>query len=174
VQGFDPDSGERIWTVRSLGEGVVPSIVSGNGLVFTSSGYGAPAIRAIRPNGRGEVTATHIAWETRDNVPLIPSFVYADGLLFCVKESGVATCFEAQTGKVVWQQRLDGKIGASPVLAERRLYCLAKDGSTIVIAAGREFRQLAKNVLEGPCEASPAISGGRIFIRSQGTLFCIK
>jgi outer membrane protein assembly factor BamB len=100
--------------------------------------------------------------------------VYADGLLFCVKESGVATCFEAQTGKVVWQHRLDGKIGASPVLAERRLYCLAKDGSTIVIAAGREFRQLAKNVLEGPCEASPAISGGRIFIRSQGTLFCIR
>jgi outer membrane protein assembly factor BamB len=174
VQGFNPDSGERIWTVRSLGEGVVPSIVSGNGLVFTSSGYGAPTIRAIRPNGRGEVTGTHMAWETRDNVPLIPSFVYADGLLFCVKESGVATCFEAQTGKIVWQQRLGGKIGASPVLADGRLYCLAKDGSMIVIAAGRVFRQLAKNVLEGPCEASPAISGGRIFIRSQGTLFCIR
>jgi outer membrane protein assembly factor BamB len=152
----------------------VPSIVSGDGLVFTSSGYGAPAIRAIRPNGRGEVTGTHLAWESRDNVPLIPSFVYADGLLFCVKESGVATCFEAQTGKVVWQQRLGGKIGASPVLAEGRLYCLAKDGSTIVIAASREFRQLAENVLEGSCEASPAISGGRIFIRSQGTLFCIR
>ena len=174
VQGFDPDSGERIWTVRSLGEGVVPSIVFGNGLVFTSSGYGAPAIRAIRADGHGEVTATHIAWESRDNVPLVPSFVYTDGLLFCVKESGVATCLDATAGKVLWQQRLGGRYGASPVLAEGRLYCLAEDGSTIVIAADREFRQLARNALEGPCEASPAISGGRIFIRSQRTLFCIR
>jgi outer membrane protein assembly factor BamB len=60
------------------------------------------------------------------------------------------------------------------VLAEDRLYCLAEDGSTTVIAAGREFKQLAKNRLEGPCKASPAISGGRIFIRSQNSLFCIR
>ncbi len=174
VQGFDPDSGQRIWTVRSLGEGVVPSIVFGNGLVFTSSGYGAPAIRVIRPDGHGEVTATHIAWESRDNVPLVPSFVFADGLLFCVKESGVATCFDAQTGRVVWQQRLGGRHGASPVLADGRLYCLAEDGGTrVIVPAGREFRQLAKNALEGPCQASPAISGGRIFIRSERNLFCI-
>lgn len=173
VQGFEPDSGQQIWTVRSLGEGVVPSIVFGNGLVFTSSGYGAPAIRAIRPDGQGEVTATHIAWESRDNVPLIPSFVYADGLLFCVKESGVATCVDASTGEVLWQQRLGGRHGASPVLAEGRLYCLAEDGTATVIEAGREFRQLAKNTLEARCQASPAISGGRIFIRSERNLFCI-
>jgi outer membrane protein assembly factor BamB len=174
VQGFDPDSGERIWSVRSLGEGVVPSIVSGQGLIFVSSGYGAPTIRAIRPDGQGEVTATHVAWESRDNVPLIPSFVYADGLLFCVKETGVATCLDAPTGKILWQQRLAGRYGASPVLADGRLYCLAEDGSTTVLAAGREFRQLARNTLEGPCQASPAVSRGRIFIRSQGALFCLR
>jgi len=173
VQGFEPDSGQRIWTVRSLGEGVVPSIVFGNGLVFTSSGYGAPAIRAIRPGGQGEATAAYIAWESRDNVPLVPSFVYADGLLFCVKESGVATCVDASTGEVLWQQRLGGRHGASPVLAEGRLYCLAEDGTATVIEAGREFRELAKNTLEARCHASPAISGGRIFIRSEGSLFCI-
>jgi outer membrane protein assembly factor BamB len=173
VQGFDPDSGERLWTLRSPGEGVVPSIVSGQGLVFTSSGYGSPAIRAVRPDGSGDVTATHVAWETRANVPLVPSLLYADGLLFCVKESGVAACLDAGTGQTVWQERLGGPHGASPVWAEGRLYCLAEDGSTTVIAAGREFRRLAKNPLEGPCKASPAISGGRIFIRSQGSLFCV-
>ena len=156
------------------GEGVVPSIVFGQDLVFTSSGYGSPTVRAIRPDGHGEVTATHIAWESRDNVPLISSFVVADGLLFCIKESGVATCLDVLTGKVIWQQRLGGKQGASPVLAEGRLYCLAKDGSTTVIAADREFKQLARNSLEGPCEASPAISTGRIFFRSQSALFCIR
>jgi outer membrane protein assembly factor BamB len=173
VQGFDPDSGERLWTVRSLGEGVVPSIVCGQSLVFTSSGYGAPTIRAIRPDGRGDVTATHITWESRANVPLVPSFVYADGLLFCVKEAGVATCFDAGTGRTVWKEHLGGTYGASPVLAEGRLYCLAEDGSTTVIAADKVFKRLAKNPLEGPCKASPAISEGRILIRSENSLFCI-
>jgi outer membrane protein assembly factor BamB len=173
VQGFDPDGGQRLWTVRSLGEGVVPSIVFGQGLVFTSSGYGAPAIRAIRPDGHDDATTTHIVWESRANVPLMPSFVYADGLLFSVKESGVATCLDAKTGQVVWKERLGGTYGASPVLAEGRLYCLAEDGTTAVIAAGKEFKQLAKNPLEGLCKASPAISGGRIFIRSQSSLFCV-
>jgi len=172
VQEFNPDSGDRLWTVRSPGEGVVPSIVCGRDLVFTSSGYGAPTIRAIRPNGHDDVTSTHIAWESRDNVPLVPSFQYADGLLFCIKESGIATCRDAKTGRVLWKQRLTGTYGASPVLAEDRLYCLAEDGSTIVIAADREFRQLARNPLEGPCKASPATSNGRIFIRSQSSLFC--
>ena len=78
VQGFDPDSGQRLWTIRSPGEGVVPSIVYGQGLVFTSSGYGSPAIRALRPDGHDDVTGTHIAWESRANVPLMPSFVYAE------------------------------------------------------------------------------------------------
>lgn len=72
VQGFNPDSGQRLWTVRSPGEGVVPSIVCGQDLVFTSSGYGAPTIRAIRPGGHDDVTSTHIAWESRDNVPIVP------------------------------------------------------------------------------------------------------
>ena len=115
----------------------------------------------------------NVAWESRDNVPLVPSFVYDDGLLFCVKESGVASCLDATTGQTVWKERLGGTYGASPVLAEGRLYCLAEDGSTTVIAADRKFRQLAKNSLEGPCKASPAISGGRIFIRSQNSLFCV-
>jgi len=174
VQGFDPDSGERLWTARSPGEGVVPSIVCGQNLVFTSSGYGALAIRVIRPDGHGEVTSTHIAWESRDSVPLVPSFPYADGLLFCVQETGIATCRDAATGRMLWKQRLSGTHGASPVLAEGRLYFLAEDGSTAVIAARREFKELARNPLEGPCKASPAIFSGRIFIRSRSSLFCIR
>ncbi len=75
VQGFDPNSGKRLWTIRSLGEGVVPSIVYGQGLIFTSSGYGSPTIRAIRPDGHDEASATHIVWESRANVPLMPSFL---------------------------------------------------------------------------------------------------
>ncbi len=172
VQGFDPDTGRRLWTVPSHGEGVVPSIVYGQGLIFTSSGYGSPTVRVIRADERA--AAQRIAWESTANVPLTPSFLYASGLLFLIKESGVATCLEAATGQIVWKERLGGRYGASPVLAEGRLYFLAENGTTTVIAAGREFKQLAKNSLAGPCNASPAISAGRIFIRSQNALFCIR
>jgi outer membrane protein assembly factor BamB len=174
VQGFNPNSGERLWSVRSSGEGVVPSIVYGQGLVFTSSGYGTPTLRAIRPGGHDDATATRIAWESRANVPLMPSFIHADGLLFCVKESGIASCLDAGTGQVIWQERLGGAFGASPVLAEGRLYCLAEDGTTTVIEAGQTFKKLAANSIEEPCKASPAISNGRVFIRSQTSLFCIR
>jgi len=174
VQGFDPDSGERLWSTQSPGEGVVPSIVCGQGLVFSSSGYGTPALRAIRPAARGDAAAAHLAWDSRASVPLMPSFLYADGLLFCLKETGVASCLEAGTGQVLWQERLEGAFGASPVLGEGRIYCLAEDGSTTVLAAGRQFKKLARNLLEGPCKASPAIANGRFFIRSQSSLFCIR
>ena len=105
VQAFNADTGDLVWTVKSKGEGVVPSIVHGQGLVFTASGYEAPTMRAIKPDGKGDVTATHIAWESRDNVSMMPSFIYTDGLLFCVKESGIAVCLDAANGKALWQQR---------------------------------------------------------------------
>ncbi len=173
VQAFNADTGDLVWTVKSKGEGVVPSIVHGQGLVFTASGYEAPTMRAIKPDGKGDVTATHIAWESRDNVSMMPSFIYTDGLLFCVKESGIAVCLDAANGKALWQQRLGGTYSASPVLAEGRIYCLAEDGTTVVFAAAREYKELARNPLEGLCQASPAFAGGRIFIRAEGKLYCV-
>jgi outer membrane protein assembly factor BamB len=173
VQAFNADTGELIWTVKSQGEGVVPSIVYGQGLVYTASGYEAPAMRAIKPDGKGDVTATHIAWESRDTVSMMPSFLYTDGLLFCVKETGIAVCLDAANGKLLWRERLGGAYSASPVLAEGRIYCLAEDGATVVIAAAREYKELARNPLEGLCQASPAFAGGQIFIRAQGKLYCV-
>jgi outer membrane protein assembly factor BamB len=176
VQGFDPDTGERIWSVYSQGEGVTPSLVVGGGMVFSSSGYEAETIRAIRldPAARGDVTKTHIAWEQKRAVPTRPSFLYHDGLLYSVKENGIALCMDATDGKVVWQERLEGDYSASPVFAAGRLYFLSENGDTTVIAPGRAFKQLAVNPLEGTCQASLAISNGRIYIRSDKHLFCVK
>ena len=74
-------------------------------------------MRAIKPDGKGDVTATHIAWESRDTVSMMPSFLYTDGLLFCVKETGIAVCLDAANGKLLWRERLGGAYSASPVLA---------------------------------------------------------
>jgi outer membrane protein assembly factor BamB len=173
VQGFDLKTGRRIWTVSSPGEGVVPSLVVGEGLVFTTSGFGDSAIRAVRTGGKGDVTETHIAWETTEEVPKIPSMLYVKPFLFLITESSVVRCLKAATGEVLWRQRLGGRYSASPVWANGRIYFLSEKGEAVVIEARPEFKVLARNKLEEKCCASPAISQGNIFIRSESNLFCI-
>lgn len=173
IQGFDPDTGERIWTVSSPGEGVVPSVVVGEGLIFTASGFGDSAIRVVRTGGKGDVTATHIAWESAEDVPKIPSMLYVKPYLYLVTEAAVAKCFKAATGEVLWRERLGGRFSASPVWADGKIYFLSDQGTTTVIQEGAEFKVLAKNELDETCKASPAISQRNIFIRSEKHLYCI-
>jgi len=173
VQGFDLETGKRIWTASNRGEGVVPSIVIGDGLIFTTSGFGEPAIRAIRTGGKGDVTKTHIAWESTDDVSKIPSMLYVKPFLFMVTEAGVAKCLRAATGQVLWRKRLPARYSASPVCADGRIYFLSERGKTTVIDAGPEFKIVAENDINQKCCASPAISQQHIFIRSQDNLFCI-
>jgi outer membrane protein assembly factor BamB len=173
IQGFNPDTGELLWTVKSRGEGVVPSVVQANGLVVTVSGFEDPTIRAVRPGGRGEVTGTHLVWEQKRTVPMIPSFVPHEGLLFGVKENGLAVCLEAKTGDIVWQERLEGEYSASPVVAGGRVYFLAEDGLATVVDAGRTFTVVARNRLDGEFQASPAVAPGQLVLRSWTHLYAI-
>ncbi len=173
VQGFDLKTGERIWTVSSPGEGVVPSVVIGDGLIFTTSGFGDSTIRAVRTGGKGDVTKTHIAWESTDDVSKIPSMLYVSPFLFLVTETGVAKCLRAETGEVLWRERLGGRYSASPIWAEGRIYFLSEKGKTTVVQAGGEFKIIAENELNEKCSASPAVSQKHIFIRSENNLYCI-
>jgi outer membrane protein assembly factor BamB len=100
---------------------VVPSVVIGDGLIFTTSGFGDSTIRAVRTGGKGDVTKTHIAWESTDDVSKIPSMLYVRPFLFLVTETGVAKCLRAATGEVLWRERLEGRYSASPILADGRL-----------------------------------------------------
>jgi outer membrane protein assembly factor BamB len=173
VQGFDLKTGRRIWTVANSGEGVVPSIVIGDGLIFTTSGFGDSTIRAIRTGGKGNVTETHIAWESKEDVSKVPSMLYVKPFLFFVTDTGVAKCLRATTGEEVWRKRLGGKHSASPIWADGRIYFLSEKGKTTVILAGGEFEILAENELGEKCIASPAVSQKQIFIRSEKNIYCI-
>ncbi|MCB9385769.1 MAG: PQQ-binding-like beta-propeller repeat protein [Bryobacterales bacterium] len=166
IQGHDPETGERLWSVYSQGEGVVPSIVIGGGLAYSISGFEATTIRAVAPGGK-------IIWEQTRAASHIPSMIYDKGLLFNINESGIATCMDAETGEVIWQERVGGKHWASPVLAEGRIYFLSEEGETIVIEPGREYKELARNRLEEHTQASMAVSGGRFFIRTAEHLWAI-
>ena len=173
IQGFDPKTGERLWTVSSPGEGVVPSVVTGEGLVFTASGFGESRICAVRLGGRGDVTKTHTVWESREDVPKMSSMLYVSSRLYLATETGVAKCFKAATGEVLWRERLGAKFSASPVWADGKIYFLAENGKMTVVEDGPTFKMVAQNELGEKCCASPAISQGNLFIRTDKALYCI-
>jgi outer membrane protein assembly factor BamB len=181
VEGFEPETGRRLWWVYNGGEAVVPSLVIGDGMVFSSSGFPTQfgktpiyaAIRAWKLGGSGDVTQSNLVWEEKKGVPMIPSYLFTNHMLFTVKEDGMAQCFESATGKVLWRHRLEGTYSSSPITAGGKIYILSEAGSTTVIEAASQFKLIAENPLEGPCQASPAAADGRLFIRSQDSLFCI-
>jgi outer membrane protein assembly factor BamB len=117
--------------------------------------------------------ATNLVWEQSKGMPKVPSMLYLKPHLFAITDGGIATCLKAATGEIVWQQRVGGSFSASPVAAEGRIYFVSDSGETTVVEAGPEFKVLARNSLGETVQASPAISQGQIFIRTEKNLFCI-
>ena len=163
---YDPLSGEEIWRV-SYPDGFsnVPRPVYGHGLVFIATGFNDPSLLAVRVDGKGDVTRTHVAWTLRRGAPLTPSPLLVGDLLYIVSDIGIATCLDAKTGQTLWQQRLGGNYSASPIFADGRIYFLSEEGVATVIAPGTTFQKLATNVLDGATLASMAVSDRSIFIR---------
>ena len=172
---YDPRSGKEIWRV-SYPDGFsnVPRPVYGAGLVFITTGFQQPAILAVRPDGRGDVTKTHIAWTLARGAPLTPSPILVGDELYVVTDAGIASSIDARSGAVHWQQRLGGSFSASPVLADGRIYLLDEDGKTTVVKPGRTFQRLATNVLDGSTLASMAVASGSFFIRTGTHLYRIS
>ena len=173
VQGFDPTTGRRIWSVYSQGEGVTPSPVVGDGLIYTSSGFEAPTLRAIRLGGKGDVTKTHIAWEQKRGVAALSSLLYIKPYLYSISRDNILHCLEASSGKIAWMRRLSGVHWASPVYADGRIYILSEEGVTLVLRPGPKYDEVARNDISVTCLASMAVSQGNFYIRSDRNLYCI-
>jgi outer membrane protein assembly factor BamB len=174
TRAYDPLTGKEIWRVRyDDGFSNVPRPVFGHGLVFIATGFQEPSLLAVRPDGTGDVTKTHIAWTLRRGAPLTPSPLIVGDELYLVNDGGIATCIDARSGTIVWQQRLGGTYSASPVFADGRIYFLAEQGVTTVVTPGKEFRRLATNPLDGGLLASMAISNGSLFLRTDSHLYKI-
>ena len=171
---YEPLTGQEIWRV-SYGDGFsnVPRPVFGQGLVFIATGFQTPALMAVRPDGKGDVTRTHVAWTITRGAPYTPSPLLVGNDLYYVSDTGVLSLADAASGQIVWQQRLGGNYSASPVFVDGRIYFQSEEGMTTVIAPGREFRRLASNRLDGATLASMAVSGGSFFIRSDSHLYRI-
>lgn len=176
--GLNPATGEQLWNCATgYRDYVCPSLVAHGGVVYGLGGRSGKGM-AVRAGGRGDVTQTHLLWKGTQGSPNVPSPVYNGGHLYYSNDDGVAHCVDAQTGSIVYQQRLNdrsGEMWASPVVADGRLYYLSRAGRTFVLAAKPEFEQLATNDLgdESTFNASPAVTDGRLLLRSDRFVYCI-
>jgi outer membrane protein assembly factor BamB len=175
IASYEPRTGNELWRVNTGGTFSNSSrAVYGKGLVFVSTAYGGTELFAIRPDGRGDVTESHVVWSTRKQAPRMPSPLLVGNQLYTISDSGVATCMDAATGEVHWARRLLGDCSASPTFVDGRVYFCGKDGTTAVIRPGVEFALLAKSKLEGRVMASMAIADEAIFLRSDTHLYRIE
>ena len=173
VASYDPRNGKRHWIVDGPTEQFVASMVYDGKYVFATGGYPERHTLAIRPGGKGNVTDTHIAWRTTRGAAYVPSPIISGRYLLMVADSGIASCFEARTGKRHWMERLPGGHSPSPVSADGLVYFVSDRGVTTIIRPSETFAVIAKNELGEPVSASPAISQGQIFLRTHQHLYCI-
>jgi outer membrane protein assembly factor BamB len=173
--GYDPLTGKELWRIEE------PTSHSGStrpvvykDLVIYPSGFPRGQVLAVRPDGRGDVTATHVAWRLARGVPNKPSLLLVDDLVYMITDAGILTCVDAGSGEVVWTQRLKGEYSASPIAAGGRVYVMSEDGLTTVFEAGRAFKLVAENRLDEGFLASPAIDGRSLFVRSRTHVYRIE
>lgn len=177
VNALDPSTGKEIWYCTYEGYSVVPKPVFGNGLVYICTSFDTPDVLAIRPDGKGNVTETHVKWSVGNNKrpPSTPSMILDGKHLYWVSDAGLASCVNALTGEVYWCERVGRSVSASPLLVDGKLYILDETGLCTIIEAGEKFKVLAENKLTNERTlASLAATEGTLFLRSETGLYCIK
>jgi outer membrane protein assembly factor BamB len=173
VTGYDPDTGKQLWIVDGPTEQFVSSVVFHRGLVFLTAGFPDRWVMAIDPTGSGNVTKSHVRWSKKNDGGYVPSPVAHDGHFYLVTDEGMASCWEAATGKRVWHERLGRHHSGSGVAAGGYVYFADDDGVTFVLKASPEFELVARNPIGERCYSSPAFSDGEIFLRGERHLYCI-
>jgi outer membrane protein assembly factor BamB len=173
VDAYDPRTGAHLWFTGGTNRFPIPTPVFHEGLIYMSRGYRSGPYMAVRPGGRGDVSKSHVVWESATGAPYISSLVFDAGLIYMATDVGAITVVDAKTGQRVSQQRIDGVFSASPVAGDGKIYFVSETGETIVLQSGRTPTVLARNDLGERAVASPAISNGRIFIRTDDHVFCI-
>jgi outer membrane protein assembly factor BamB len=173
VSGHDFSTGARLWQFEEANRFPIPTPVFHDGVIYLSRGYRSSPFMAIRPDGTGNVGASNVVWRVPSGAPYISSIIYYDGLIYMTGDVGVLTVADAKTGERVHQERIGGVYTASPVAGDGKVYLVSEDGETIVLAAGRAPTVLARNSLNARQLASPAIAGGRLFIRSDNALYAV-
>ncbi len=174
VYSYNPRTGKEYWQVRYPGHSTASRTVVGDNLAFVNSGYAKAQLWAVKLDGKGEVTKSHVEWKYTKSVCNRSSPIYLDGYLYFVNDKGIAGCLEAKTGREVWRGRLGGNYSACPVLVDGKIYFFSEEGKTSVVQPGKELKILAENELDDGFMASPAVAGGAFFLRTRSHLYRIE
>lgn len=174
VVAYDPDDGRELWMVRHPGYSVVPRPVFAHGLVYVCTSFNDSQLLAIRPDGRGDVTDTHVVWRHTRAVPHTPSLLAIGDELYLISDRGIASCLDAVSGRVHWTERIGGNFSASPLFADGRIYLQSEQGESIVFTPGREYTELARSRVAGRTLASLAAAESALFLRTDKQLLRIE
>lgn len=172
--GYDPRTGKELWRVQYPDWSVAPRPLFDGGLAFIVTGLTKKELWAVKTDGQGDVTETHVAWKLKTHVGKYSSPILVDGLIYTAAEESFITCLDASTGETVWTERVGGKYAASPIYADGRLYFCDQQGSTRVIQPGRKLEVLATNTLADGFMASPAAAGKALYLRTRSHLYRIE
>jgi len=175
VASLDPRTGKTNWELDVLNHRVVCSPMTAAGLIFTScgSGGGGKQMVAVRPADPTQGVEAGVAYEITNSLPYVPTSVARGNLLFLWSDSGVVACLDAPTGEVHWRERVGGNYFGSPVRVGDRIYCMSRHGKMVVVAADDEFKLLGRIDLQEPTQATAAISGGVMYLRTRSHLMAI-
>jgi outer membrane protein assembly factor BamB len=171
VIAYAATDGTELWRVEGLNGEITPSPVFAGGLVFVASP--SEKLMAIRPDGQGDVTKTHVVWTSDDSVPDVTSPLSDGELVFMLTTGGMLTCLDAKDGKKQWDHDYDMEFHASPSVAGRRLYLFGQKGTALVVEAAREFKELFRTEMGDGVHASPAFAPDKIFLRGVTNVWCM-
>jgi outer membrane protein assembly factor BamB len=174
VDGYDARTGELRWHVGEPNRFPIPVPVVHDGIIYLSRGYRSGPYFALRAGGRGDLSSSHVLWHVPTGAPYVSSLLYYDGLIYMANDVGVLTAANATDGQRIWQERVDGVFSASPIAGAGHVYFPSEGGVTFVVKAGSKPEIVARNDIGARIIASPAASGGRLFIRTDDSLFSIR
>ena len=172
--GYDPNNGHELWRVEYNDWSSAPRPLYEQGLAYLVTGLTKREMWAVKPDGHGDVTATHVVWKLNTHVGKYASPLLVNGLIYTAAEESFVTCVEAATGAVVWTERIGGKYAASPIYADGRLYFFSQDGTTTVLKPGRSLEVMATNTLASGFMASPAAEGKALYLRTKTHLYRVE
>ena len=176
ITSIEPTSGRTNWEVDDVFlDRCVGSPVFGHGLIIATYGFGSRGTRlvAVRPGSKGKDIEPKLVYDIKKSVPLVPTLIVKDDLLFLWADDGTVTCVQVETGELVWRRRVDGSFYGSPVCVNDRIYCISKKGDVVVLAASDEFQLLARGPLGELSYATPAVCKGVMYIRTYSHLISI-
>jgi len=172
---YDPRTGREYWRIRYNSHSGAAMPMFSHDLLYINTGFGAADLLAVKPDGEGDITATHVVWAAKRSIGSKPSQLLVGDLIFNIDDSpSVASCLDAKTGEELWSKRLSGEFSASPLYANGQVYFCGQDGITTVVKANRDYVELASNILDDGFMASPAVTGKALILRTRSAIYRVE